>query len=165
MYTPASSACACIRTRSPRMAPPVNGLEGSTAMTPTVRPSCRYAAMSRSTMVLLPAPGGPVMPITRPCAACGVTSVASSAPTAVASAAADSARAIARGSRARTPAKIARAVSVAKELPCDDEPLNLARPLANRAELDVAVELLGRIVLHESVAAVNLHALFGGAHG
>ena len=31
------SACACMRTRSPRMAPPLNGV-GSTAMTPTVFP-------------------------------------------------------------------------------------------------------------------------------
>ena len=40
MNTPASRACAPIRTRSPSTAPPVNGLVGSTAMTPTVgRPS------------------------------------------------------------------------------------------------------------------------------
>ena len=32
MNTPASPACACIRTRSPRTAPPVNGLVGSTAI-------------------------------------------------------------------------------------------------------------------------------------
>ena len=32
-------------------------------------------------------------------------------------------------------------------------------------ELDVAEELLGRIVLHEAVAAVNLHAVVGGLHG
>ena len=37
--TPASSACALMRTRSPRIAPPVNGLVGSTASTPTVRPA------------------------------------------------------------------------------------------------------------------------------
>ena len=63
MNTPASPACACIRTRSPRIAPPVNGLVGSTAITPTVRPRARGArAISRSTSVLLPAPGGPVTP-------------------------------------------------------------------------------------------------------
>ena len=35
MNTPASCACACMRTRSPSMAPPLNGLVGSTASTPT----------------------------------------------------------------------------------------------------------------------------------
>lgn len=36
MKTPLSDACPCIRIRSPRIAPPVNGLDGSTAITPTV---------------------------------------------------------------------------------------------------------------------------------
>src|SRR5487761_396463 len=36
MNTPLSEACPCIRMRSPRIAPPVNGLDGSTAITPTV---------------------------------------------------------------------------------------------------------------------------------
>ncbi len=40
MKTPSSVACACMRMRSPRMAPPVNGLDGSTASTPTASP-CR----------------------------------------------------------------------------------------------------------------------------
>ena len=55
-------ACACIRRRSPSTAPPVNGLVGSTAITPTVKPCFRSSAVSRSTSVLLPAPGGPVTP-------------------------------------------------------------------------------------------------------
>ena len=38
MNTPASATCDCMRTRSPRIAPPVNGLVGSTATTPTVLP-------------------------------------------------------------------------------------------------------------------------------
>ena len=38
MKTSGSAKCACMRTRSPRIAPPVNGLVGSTAMTPTVSP-------------------------------------------------------------------------------------------------------------------------------
>ena len=62
MNTPGSSVWACIRIRSPRTAPPVNGLVGSTATTPTVAPVFRIAAVSRSTSVLFPAPGGPVMP-------------------------------------------------------------------------------------------------------
>ena len=63
MNTPGSRACACMRTRSPRTAPPLNGLVGSTATTPTERPDCRISAMSRSTSVLFPAPGGPVTPM------------------------------------------------------------------------------------------------------
>src|SRR4051794_298400 len=61
--TPASPLCPTIRTRSPRMAPPVNGLVGSTAITPTVLPCARATAINRSIKVLLPAPGGPVIPI------------------------------------------------------------------------------------------------------
>ena len=41
----------------------MKGLVGSTATTPTVRPSARNDPMSRSTSVLFPAPGGPVTPI------------------------------------------------------------------------------------------------------
>src|SRR5712692_8902681 len=48
--------------RSPRTAPPVNGLLGSTATTPTVLPCCRITCRSRSTRELLPLPGGPVIP-------------------------------------------------------------------------------------------------------
>src|SRR5216684_4086446 len=48
--------------RSPRTAPPVNGLLGSTATTPTVLPCCRITCRSRSTSELLPPPGGPVIP-------------------------------------------------------------------------------------------------------
>ena len=47
MKTPASAACACMRTRSPRIAPPVNGLVGSTATMPTVGPGARSSAVSR----------------------------------------------------------------------------------------------------------------------
>src|SRR5215471_2519008 len=47
----------------------------------------------------------------------------------------------------------------------DDEPLDLARPLADGGQLDVAKVLLGRVVLDEAVAAVNLHAVVGYLHG
>ena len=53
-----------MRMRSPRTAPPVKGLDGSTAMTPTLAPSARSLAVSLSTSVDLPAPGGPVTPST-----------------------------------------------------------------------------------------------------
>ena len=55
-----------MRIRSPRMAPPEKGLVGSTAIMPTVCPCWRAWAVSASVMVLLPAPGGPVMPTQYP---------------------------------------------------------------------------------------------------
>ena len=51
-----------MRTRSPSSAPPVIGLDGSTAITATVRPALRTSAISDATSVDLPAPGGPVIP-------------------------------------------------------------------------------------------------------
>ena len=79
MNTPGSSATSSIRMRSPRSAPPVNGDVGSTAITPTESPAERYAAAMRAVSVLLPAPGGPVMPMRRPrpMRACRVASSAS----------------------------------------------------------------------------------------
>ena len=64
MNTPGSRVWDCMRMRSPSTAPPVNGLEGSTAMTPTARP---VGAESRGQPVdqgRLAGPGGPVMPMT-----------------------------------------------------------------------------------------------------
>src|ERR1039458_3757037 len=52
-----------MRMRSPSSAPPVYGLEGSTARTPTALPCPRKLRTRQSTKVLLPAPGGPVMPM------------------------------------------------------------------------------------------------------
>ena len=57
MKTPSSVAWRCMRTRSPSSAPPENGLDGSTATTPTRAPVARYAATSASTSVDLPTPG------------------------------------------------------------------------------------------------------------
>jgi hypothetical protein len=64
MNTSGSSVWACIRMRSPSTAPPVNGLEGSTAITPTGTCRARSRLVTRSTSVDFPAPGGPVMPST-----------------------------------------------------------------------------------------------------
>ena len=64
MKTPESLCSSIIRTRSPRMAPPVNGLVGSTATMPTDLPRARYSAASRVVRVDLPEPGGPVTPST-----------------------------------------------------------------------------------------------------
>src|SRR5438093_932352 len=112
MNTPASCACACMRTRSPRIAPPVYGLVGSTASTPTF--SAHRGSMN---------------------------SMVNSWP--------------AWFSGLHRP----------QQLPRDHQPLHFARAFANRAQLDVAEIFLGRIVLDEAVAAMNLDALLGDAHG
>jgi predicted aconitase with swiveling domain len=62
MNTSGSEAYDCIRTRSPRRAPPVIGDDGSTATTATARPAVRSAPIIVATSVDLPAPGGPVIP-------------------------------------------------------------------------------------------------------
>src|SRR2546428_254715 len=62
MNTPGSRLPDSIRIRSPSSAPPVNGLVGSTATTPTERRWARNRWIRASVSVLLPAPGGPVMP-------------------------------------------------------------------------------------------------------
>jgi hypothetical protein len=71
MKTSRSLACSCMRIRSPRMAPPVIGLEGSMARTATARPSARATRTSAAASVDLPLPGGPVTPTTCPCPASG----------------------------------------------------------------------------------------------
>ena len=50
------------RIRSPSRAPWVNGLEGSTEITPIVVPASRTWRTSAEIRVDLPTPGGPVMP-------------------------------------------------------------------------------------------------------
>src|SRR4029450_12995599 len=62
MKTPGSRARSFMRIRSPRIAPPENGEEGSTATTPTVRPRARATSASPRTSVLFPLPGPPVTP-------------------------------------------------------------------------------------------------------
>src|SRR6478735_10411489 len=64
MNTPSSVACSCIRRRSPRIEPPVNGEVGSTASTATRSPPSRATRSRALVNVLLPAPGAPVMPTT-----------------------------------------------------------------------------------------------------
>src|SRR6188474_3138376 len=62
MKTSGSVACSPIRTRSPRIAPPVKGLVGSTATTPTWTSFERRRRAYSATSVDFPAPGGPVTP-------------------------------------------------------------------------------------------------------
>src|SRR4051794_25818942 len=144
MNTPASPAWACMRTRSPRSAPPVNGLVGSIAITPTVRPEALSSDVIRSTSVLFPAPGGPVTPTryARPVRAkiCWI----SDAPSAPSSSTREIALATARTSPASTRSDrvaVTGSRSLAEELARNDEPLDLARALADGQELDVAEKL------------------------
>src|SRR5438034_6729384 len=60
-----------MRMRSPSTAPPLKGLVGSTATTPTRWPAARSRAVMRSVSVDFPAPGGPVTPITCARPVCG----------------------------------------------------------------------------------------------
>ncbi len=53
---------------------------------------------------------------------------------------------------------------LAKKLPGNHQFLNFAGAFPDSAELHVAVVLLGWIILDETVAAMNLHALVGHAH-
>ena len=68
MNTPASPACACIRRRSPRTAPPreragrIDGDDADASLRRAAR-ATQLGDRARSTSVLLPAPGGPVTPI------------------------------------------------------------------------------------------------------
>src|SRR5262245_49027629 len=75
------------------------------------------------------------------------------------------ARAIARASPASSrSASGVVTTSAPQQLARDDQPLNLARAFADRAQLDVAEVFFRRVVLHESIAAVDLDALLGRAY-
>src|SRR5450759_3093624 len=107
-----------MRTRSPRTAPPVIGLDGSTATTATGRPARRSSAINAATSVLLPAPGGPVIPMSwaRPASGYRRRRAASASDvrfsTAVSSRERDR-RSPARAASQRAPASVVAAVSVA----------------------------------------------------
>ena len=62
MNTSGSRKWSARRILSPRSAPWVNGLDGSTEMTPTVRPSSRTCRTSELIRLDFPTPGGPVTP-------------------------------------------------------------------------------------------------------
>src|ERR1700687_1664197 len=68
MKTLESIAWRCMRIRSPRIAPPVNGELGSVATTATDFSCFRSQATRPSTRVDLPVPGEPVKPTTPGCA-------------------------------------------------------------------------------------------------
>src|SRR3954451_12759590 len=62
MNTSGSGSWACMRTRSPRIAPPVNALLGSIASTAARSPPRRMRPTTSLESVDFPAPGAPVMP-------------------------------------------------------------------------------------------------------
>src|ERR1700730_12283497 len=64
MKTFGSRAWRCMRMRSPRIAPPVNGELGSVASTATELSRFLKSATTASTRVDLPVPGAPVKPAT-----------------------------------------------------------------------------------------------------
>src|SRR5258706_14107276 len=149
--------------RSPRIAPPVNGDDGSTATIPTVLPRRRRACARRSTSVDLPAPGGPVIPKTRALPARAKSGpVISGAPPLTSTP--EMARPMSRARPARTPSRrvassdstLNSRLSTRQEALGDDELLDPGRALADRAELDVAAELLPGECLDEPVPAREL---------
>jgi hypothetical protein len=71
MKTPGSRKWSARRIRSPRRAPCVNGLDGSTEMTPTVEFVWRTWRTSALIREDLPTPGGPVTPTTKADPVCG----------------------------------------------------------------------------------------------
>src|ERR1700756_3192578 len=54
---------------------------------------------------------------------------------------------------------------LAQNLAGDDDALDLARALADGAELDVAVELFDWIILDETIAAVELYRIVANPYG
>jgi hypothetical protein len=72
MKTSGSRKWSLSRMRSPSSAPRVNGLDGSTEMTPTCVPSrSRTSRTSDEIKVDLPTPGGPVSPTAYVLPVCG----------------------------------------------------------------------------------------------
>src|SRR5579863_9134524 len=156
-----------MRMRSPRIAPPEYGLDGSTAITPTVFCSPRSIVMIWSQSVLLPTPGAPVTPTMSARPARGAISLINSVPCPLSTRLA--ARASARWSPVRTPrissaADSSMGMLALEQLARDHHALYFASALADGAQFHVAVKLFDWIILDEPVAAVNLHGLIGGAH-
>ncbi len=78
MKTSGSRKWSVSRIRSPSSAPCVNGLDGSTEITPTVCSSARTRRISAEARVDLPTPGGPVRPTANAWPVFGYTSLTTS---------------------------------------------------------------------------------------
>src|SRR5215472_5610201 len=166
MKTLESVACACIRIRSPRIAPPVNALVGSTAITLTDLSCLRKEAISPSTIVDLPEPGGPVIPITYARPVRGNSTWSSS----IAPGSASSIRRISLEAARTSPRRIrserrpAPKLTLLDDSAADDGALNLAGALADFAELGIAQIALHRKLARVPVATMDLDRLVAGAH-
>src|SRR6476619_7274897 len=89
------------------------------------------------------------------------------APSAPSSSTSEIARATARTSPASTRSDrvaVTGSRSLVEQLARNDDPLDLARALADGQELDVAKELFRGIVLDEAVATMDLDAVVGRLH-
>src|SRR5262245_13766185 len=161
MKTPASPEWRPMRMRSPSSAPPVNGLVGSTATTPTFLPAARQAPASSEISVDFPAPGGPVTP-TRCAFPTAPESAASSAAAARGSFSTTvSARASAGMSPERTEAARAEASRTAgsdfQNASRDDEVLDLRRALVDLGDARVAEVALDGELARVAGPAMDLH--------
>src|SRR5436190_3555807 len=158
-------------------------------MIPIVFPLLRYSRASWSTSVLLPDPGAPVSPIICALPLCGKRALSSFVASGALSSIAEIARAIARtspawmrctkvfitGDAARSASKVVSAFAIRdcshrsgelhlQQLARDYQPLDLARSLADRAQLHIAIILLCRIIFDKPISAVNLHTFIRAAH-
>src|SRR5689334_8547373 len=151
MNTPRSRAWSCIRTRSPRRAPPENGEDGSTARTPTRRSAFRSSPTSAFVEVDLPTPGDPVMPTTWAWPAWGASAAITSRSSGDSSSTSEISRATARGSPSR--ARATRSGTLCPSLAVDrratsgggdahDQGVALAAATAQRGRADATTATL-----------------------
>src|SRR5215472_9601663 len=129
-------------------------------MMPTVRSCLRYSRDSWSTSVLLPAPGAPVSPITLARPLNGNRAFSKAVDSGRPSSIMLMARARARTSPWRIRStqdwtewliSVVSLLLILQQLPRDHQSLNLAGALADRTQLDVAIEFLRGIILDEPV--------------
>src|SRR4051794_18622408 len=140
MKTPGSVAWSCIRTRSPSSAPPENGDDGSTASTPTRRPAARSSVTRALVVVDLPTPGGPVMPTTCACPACGVSAAITCRSSGEPSSTIETSRPTARASPAR--ARATRSSTLSALGDTHDQRVALAATTTQRGRADAAAAAL-----------------------
>src|SRR5262249_42965584 len=151
--------------RSPSSAPPVNGLDGSTARMPTVFCCARKRRASSLTSVLLPAPGGPVTPMRHARPTRGYTAASAAAkrgsPFSAHEIMRDSALRSPRVSRSAMSAAVDTAFLSRQQRARDDQALDVGRALVDLGDARVAEQALDDEVVGVARAAVDLQALVG----
>src|SRR3990172_3523948 len=166
MNTPASRVCFCMRMRSPRIAPPENGLVGSMATIPTVFPFSRRCPIRQSTRVDFPAPGAPVMPRRYALPVCRYRVFRVLCAEGISSSRSRIRRAAAWMSPERMSfAGIAIRSVPPDEAPGDDHALHLRSPLADLAQFCVPHCPLHGVLTGVPVAPEDLNGLDRGPHG